>query len=105
LKAEKQAQLACQSMPAGSSQDSHEQPKAAQKQAVAEKAGKATPKELQQAEVMADSTSCSVAHLELQHIIMDSFTVFIKVFLAMFVVSLCSCVCISEVVDKCMITL
>ncbi|DBA72088.1 TPA: hypothetical protein ACH3X2_010813 [Trebouxia sp. C0005] len=50
LKAEKQAQHACQSMLAGSSQDNHEQPKAAQKQAAAEKARKATSKELQQAE-------------------------------------------------------
>jgi len=56
LKAEKQAQLACQPMPAGSSQDSHEQPKAAQKQAAAEKVRKATPKELQQAEVLAGLT-------------------------------------------------
>lgn len=52
-KAEKQAQLSCQPMPAGSS---HEQAKAAQKEAAAEKARKATPKELQQAEVLADST-------------------------------------------------
>ncbi|DBB02647.1 TPA: hypothetical protein ACH3X3_011615 [Trebouxia sp. C0006] len=47
MEAEKQVQLACQPMPAGSS---HEQAKAAQKQAAAEKVRKATPKELQQAE-------------------------------------------------------
>ncbi|KAL0037696.1 hypothetical protein WJX77_008264 [Trebouxia sp. C0004] len=50
MKAEKQAQLACQSMLAGSSQDKHEQPKAAQKQAAPENARKVMPKELQQAE-------------------------------------------------------
>ena len=53
MTAEQQAQLACQPMLVGSSQDSHEQCKAAQKQAAAEKAKKATPKELQQAEVLA----------------------------------------------------
>jgi hypothetical protein len=53
LKAEKQAQLACQPMPAGSS---HERPKAAQKQAAAEKVKKATSKELQQAEVLVGLT-------------------------------------------------
>ena len=53
MEAEKQVQLACQPMPAGSS---HEQAKAAQKQAAAEKVRKAMPKELQQAEVLAGLT-------------------------------------------------
>jgi len=89
MKAERQAKLACQSMLVGSSQDSHEQPNAAQKQAAAEKARKATPKELQQAEVLAGSTWFSAAHPELQYGVMDSLTVLTQVFRAVFMVSLC----------------
>ncbi len=76
-------------MLAGGSQDSHEQAKAAQKQAAAEKARKATPKEIQQAEVLANSTLFCAAELVLQHRVMNSLTVVTQVSPTAFVVSFC----------------